>query len=205
MNRKWTALLLAMTFILSTVAPTMATAETGKTDSGKTAAVSVEKPKKEKSKFAALVDKLIGVKEAISGEKKEKPLKDTGTDTPKAGENPAAGGDQQNENSGTPQTEKFDISFIVKDDTGVVTGAKLKITKGDEVVEKPWDSEKTSKEFSLEPGVYKLEMTIAPEGYKVAKAIDFKVTDKGEIKGIDSAELKELETKGGKKVLVMKV
>lgn len=46
MNRKWTALLLAMTFILSTVAPTMAMAETGKTGSGKTAAVSVEKPKK---------------------------------------------------------------------------------------------------------------------------------------------------------------
>ena len=97
MNRKVTALLLAMTFILSTMAPTMAMAETGKTGT-KTTAVSVEKPK-EKSKFAAFVEKLIGVKEAIGGDKKEKPLKDTGTDTPKAGEDPAAGGDQQNENS----------------------------------------------------------------------------------------------------------
>lgn len=208
MNRKWTALLLAMTFILSTVAPTLATAETGKTGSGKTAAVSVEKPKKEKSKFAALVDKLIGVKEAISG-KKETPLKETGTGTPDAGENNAAGGDQQNENSGKSKADKVEISFIVKDsekdDSDGLTGAKLKISKDDEEVEKPWDSEKNPKEFSLEPGVYKLEMTKAPEGYKVAKAIDFEVTDKGEIEGIDSAELKELETKKGKKVLVMKV
>ena len=203
MNRKLTALLLAMTFILSTMAPTMAMAETGKTGT-KTTAVSVEKPK-EKSKFAAFVEKLIGVKEAIGGDKKEKPLKDTGTDTPKAGEDPAAGGDQQNENSGTPQTEKFDISFIVKDGTEVVTGAKLKISKDDKKIGEPWDSEKTSKEFSLEPGVYKLEMTKAPDGYKVAKAIDFKVTDEGEIESVDSAELKELETKEGKKVLVMKV
>lgn len=203
MNRKWTALLLAMTFILSTVAPTMATAETGKTGSEKTAAVSVEKPK-EKSKFAAFVDKLKGVKEAISG-KKETPLKETGTGTPDAGENNAAGGDQQNENSGKSKADKVEISFIVKDDTGAVTGAKLRILKGVEVVEKPWDSEKTSKEFSLEPGVYKLEMTEALKGYKKADPIKFEVTDKGEIKGIDSAELKELETKEGKKVLVMKV
>ncbi len=211
MNRKWTALLLAMTFILSTVAPTMATAETGKTGSEKTAAVSVEKPKKEKSKFAALVDKLIGVKEAISGEKKETPLKETGTESTDPAKEPTDGKDKQNEDHGTSEAVKVEISFIVKDDTKgtegteAVTGAKLRILKGDKEVEKPWDSEKNPKEFSLEPGVYKLEMTEALKGYKKADPIKFEVTDKGEIKGIDSAELKELETKEGKKVLVMKV
>ncbi len=211
MNRKWTALLLAMTFILSTVAPTMATAETGKIGSGKTAAVSVEKPKKEKSKFAALVDKLIGVKEAISGEKKETPLKETGTESTDPAKEPTDGKDKQNEDHGTSEAVKVEISFIVKDDTKgtegteAVTGAKLRILKGDKEVEKPWDSEKNPKEFSLEPGVYKLEMTEALKGYKKADPIKFEVTDKGEIKGIDSAELKELETKEGKKVLVMKV
>lgn len=74
MNRKWTALLLAMTFILSTVVPAAATAQTGKAGSGKTAAVSVEKPRKEKSKFAAFVEKLFGVKDA-KDDKEEKTLK----------------------------------------------------------------------------------------------------------------------------------
>lgn len=201
MNRKLTALLLAMTFILSTMAPTMAAAETGKAGSGKTAAVSVENPKKEKSIFETFVEKLIGVKEAIGGDKKEKPLKDTGTDTPKAGEDPAAGGDQQNENSGTPQTEKFDISFIVKDGTEVVTGAKLKISKDDKEIGEPWDSEKNPKEFSLEPGVYKLEMTEALKGYKKVDPIKFEVATDGKIK-VNNEELKQ---ENGKNVLVMTV
>lgn len=209
MNRKWTALLLAMTFILSTVAPTMATAETGKIGSGKTAAVSVEKPKKEKSKFAAFVDKLKGVKEAISGEK-EKPLKDTGTESMDPAKEPAVT-DPKDEKSPNddkakdPKEVSAKISFSVSDGSKELPGATLQILEGETKKEGPWDSEKTPKEFSLEPGVYKLEMTKAPDGYKVAKAIDFKVTDNGEIKGIDSAELKELETKEGKKVLVMKV
>lgn len=197
MNRKWTALLLAMTFILSTVAPTMAMAETGKTGSGKTAAVSVEKPKKEKSKFAALVAKVLGTKEEKNTESTDSAKAD-GNVTNQA--DPGKGAAKQN-----PGKVPVKISFIVKHGTEVVTGAKLKISKGEEEVEKPWDSEKTSKEFLLEPGVYKLEMTKAPEGYEVAKAIDFTVTDKGEIEGVGSVELKELETKEGKKVLVMKV
>lgn len=202
MKRKWTALLLAMTFILSTVAPTMATAETGKTGSGKMAAVSVEKPKKEKSKFAALVDKLIGVKEAISGDKKETPLKETGTGTPDAGENNAAGGDQQNENSGKSKADKVEISFIVKDDTGAVTGAKL------EYVESPDSSspkrhaiEDASKAIKLEAGEYQLEMTEVPKGYKKADPIKFEVTSDGKIK----VNNKEQKQEDGKNVLVMKV
>lgn len=200
MNRKVTALLLAMTFILSTMAPTMAMAETGKTGTNKAAAVSVEKPKKGKWKLATLVAKVLGTKEETTNEST-----DSVGDPAKKEEQEGspAGGKKKDQ-----EKKSAKISFIVKDGTKgteVVTGAELKISKDDKEIGKPWDSEKNPKEFSLEPGVYKLEMTKAPEGYKVAKAIDFKVTDKGEIVGIDSAELKELETKEGKKVLVMKV
>lgn len=205
MNRKLTALLLAMTFILSTMAPTMAAAETGKAGTNKTASVSVEKPKKEKSKFAAFVEKLIGVKEAKGGDKKETgteptdPAKDPAVTDPKDEKSPA------DDEAKDPKEVSAKISFSVSDGSKELPGATLQILEGETKKEGPWDSEKTSKEFSLEPGVYKFEMTKAPEGYKVAKAIDFKVTDKGEILGIDSAELKELETKEGKNILVMKV
>ena len=206
MNRKWTALLLAMTFILSTVAPTMAMAETGKTGSGKTAAVSVEKPK-EKSMFETFVEKLVGVKETISGEKKETPLKETGTESTDPAKEPTDGKDKQNEDHGTSEAVKVEISFIVKDDTKgtegteAVTGAKLRILKGDKEVEKPWDSEKNPKEFSLEPGVYKLEMTEALKGYKKVDPIKFEVATDGKIK-VNNEELKQ---ENGKNVLVMTV
>lgn len=187
------------------MAPTMAMAETGKTGT-KTTAVSVEKPKKGKWKLATLVAKVLGTKEEGKDDKSDS--------TDGSSEGKPAGGEEKKEATPAGDDKKdqekkpVEISFIVKDGTKgteVVTGAELKISKDDKEIGKPWDSEKNPKEFSLEPGVYKLEMTKAPEGYKVAKAIDFKVTDKGEIVGIDSAELKELETKEGKKVLVMKV
>lgn len=201
MNRKLTALLLAMTFILSTMAPTMAAAETGKTGT-KTTAVSVEKPKKEKSKFAAFVEKLIGVKEAIGGDKKETPLKEEKTETPKSGEDSAENNEEEpGKGSESTQADKFDISFIVKDGTEVVTGAKLKISKDDKEIGEPWDSEKNPKEFSLEPGVYKLEMTEALKGYKKVDPIKFEVATDGKIK-VNNEELKPVD---GKNILVMKV
>lgn len=57
MKRKLTALLLAMTFVFATVAPTVANGP-AKVSANKTATVSVEKSKKEKSKFGAFIDKL---------------------------------------------------------------------------------------------------------------------------------------------------
>lgn len=202
MNRKLTALLLAMTFILSTMAPTMAAAETGKAGSGKTAAVSVENPKKEKSIFETFVEKLIGVKEAIGGDKKETPLKEEKTETPKSGEDSAENKEEEpDKGSESTQADKFDITFIVKDGTEVVTGAKLKISKDDKEIGEPWDSEKNPKEFSLEPGVYKLEMTEALKGYKKVDPIKFEVATDGKIK-VNNEELKQ---ENGKNVLVMTV
>lgn len=205
MNRKLTALLLAMTFILSTMAPTMAAAETGKAGTNKTAAVSVEKPKKEKSKFAAFVEKLIGVKEAIGGDKKE-----TGTDTAEPGnadgnvqgdnkpgkEDPAKGGDTKDQ-----EKKSVDITFSVSDGSKELPGAKLKVLKGEEEVEKPWDSEETAKTIKLEAGDYELIMVTPPDKYKKAESVKFKVTDDGKIM-VNNEELKPVD---GKNILVMKV
>lgn len=203
MNRKLTALLLAITFILSTMAPTMAMAETGKTDTKTTAAVSVEKPKKGKWKLATLVAKVLGTKEekteTSDPAKKETEKKDS--------EGKGTGTEETDKDDKKKDQEKIsvDISFIVKDGTEVVTGAKLKVLKGDKEFGEPWDSEKTSKEFSLEPGDYELVMVTPPDKYKKADSIKFKVTDAGKIEGVDSPELKELVTEGEKNVLVMKV
>lgn len=203
MNRKWTALLLAMTFILSTVAPTMATAETGKTGSEKTAAVSVEKPKKGKWKLAALVAKVLGVKEDATlkeekTETKDPAKKETGNQgTTKEQEN----NDKPGTGSESQQTDKFDIFFSVSDGSKELSGAKLKISKGKEEVEKPWDTKETSTAFKLEAGDYELVMVTPPEGFKMAEPIKFKVTEKGEIE-VDKEVLKLVD---GKNVLVMKV
>ena len=204
MNRKLTALLLAMTFILSTMAPTVAAAETGKTDTKTTAAVSVEKPKKGKWKLATLVAKVLGVQEdaTLKEEKTETSdpaKKDPEKNTP-VGEDPAKGGEPKDQ-----EKKSVDISFIVKDGTEAVSGAKLEILKGGKEVGEPWNSEKTSKELSLEPGDYELVMVTPPDKYKKADSIKFKVTDAGKIEGVDSPELKELVTEDGKNVLVLKV
>lgn len=204
MNRKLTALLLAMTFILSTMAPTVAAAETGKTDTKTTAAVSVEKPKKGKWKLATLVAKVLGVKEdeALKEEKPETPKPNDGPTE----DNSAAGENNQNEGSGkgseSAQTKMFDIFFSVSDGSKELKDAKL------QYVESPGSSspkthaiEDASKAIKLEEGEYQLEMTEAPKGYKKADPIKFEVTDKGEIKVND----KVLTPEEGKNVLVMMV
>lgn len=207
MNRKLTALLLAMTFILSTMAPTMAAAETRKTGT-KTTAVSVEKPKKEKWKLATLVAKVLGIKEDAKSE---------ADGTEKAdGKDPAKKEDEKNNDDGgkAPDAEEpgkddkkdqekasVEISFIVKDGTEAVSGAKLKILKGEEEVQKPWNSEETDKTIKLEAGDYELVMVTPPDKYKKAESVKFKVTDDGKIM-VNNEELKPVD---GKNILVMKV
>ena len=197
MNRKWTALLLAMTFILSTVVPSAATAQTGKAGSGKTAAVSVEKPKKGKSKFAAFVEKLLGVKDA-KDDKKEKTLKKTTPATTDSGSNNGSNGESgkmsvqdqparvdalQNENSGkdknnennTKEEDKVKFTFSLIDESGKnLSGAFFSLTneavKDDSKQEIRWASDKNPKELELEPGKYQLKMIVPPEGYKESSA-----------------------------------
>lgn len=213
MNRKLTALLLAMTFILSTMAPTVAAAETGKTDTKTTAAVSVEKPKKEKSIFDAFVDKLIGVKEAIGGDKKETPLKEKNSDTTEPGngssENNADKGTEKKKEDAATGSEKakaedkFKIFFSLQNSSGEnLDGAILRIVnENNHKQEDIWTSGKKPIDVSLPPGKYIFEHRVAPMGYKLAKPISFEVAEDGTVKNADN-HLKKINNED---VLVLEV
>lgn len=208
MNRKLTALLLAMTFILSTMAPTMAMAETGKAGT-KTTAASVEKPKKEKSKFAAFVEKLIGVKEAKGGDKKETPLKEEKTETPKSGEDSAENKEEEPDNGKAekePVKVPAKISFIVKDDSDELTGAELQyvmIKDGSEGESK--DIKNTSEVIELAQGKYKFKMTKAPKDHKVAKEFTLEITEEGKIKNATEQPFEIKDGEDGSKILLLTV
>ena len=210
MNRKWTALLLAMTFILSTVAPTMATAETGKTGSGKTAAVSVEKPKKGKWKLATLVAKVLGVKEDAKSEadgaekadgkdpakKEDEKNNDDGGKAPDA-EEPGKGDKKKD------QEKKYDILFSVQNSSGEnLDGAILRIVdyKNHKKVAE-WTSGKRPLQVSLSSGKYIFNQGTSIEGYKIADSIEFEIGKDGNVLGAD-VHLKEIN---GEKVLVLEV
>ncbi len=201
MNRKWTALLLAMTFILSTVVPAAATAQTGKAGSGKTAAVSVEKPKKEKTRFAAFVEKLFGAKDA-KDDKEETTLKKTTPAKTDSGSNNGSNGESgkmsvQDQPARVSASEAKDtvhgeeksakISFSVSDGTKEVSEAKLKYTKK---VEGKWGKAKDIKNalevYDLKPGVYKLELAEKLDGYKEPSPIEFTVDNSGGVTGGDN-------------------
>lgn len=205
MKRKWKALLLAMTFILSTVAPTMAAAETGKAGTNKTASVSVEKPKKEKSKFAAFVEKLIGVKEAKGGDKKETgteptdPAKDPAVTDPKDEKSPA--GDEAK--ASTEVTAK--ISFIVKDGSNELDGAKLQYVMIKDGSEGEPKNIKTSEVIELAQGKYKFKMTKAPDGYKEAKEFTLEISEDGKIKDATEQPFEIKDGEDGSKILVLTV
>ena len=208
MNRKLTALLLAMTFILSTMAPTMAMAETGKS-SGKTAAVSVEKPKKGKWKLATLVAKVLGAKEDAKSDEKETPLKEEETETPKSGEG-SAEKKEEKPDKGKEEKEPVKvpakISFIVKDDSNELTGAELQyvMIKGDSK-EDPKDIKDTKSVLTLEPAKYEFKMTKAPDGYKEAKEFTLEITEEGKIKDASKQPFEIKDGKEGSKILVLKV
>lgn len=205
MNRKWTALLLAMTFILSTVAPTMATAETGKTGSEKTAAVSVEKPKKGKWKLATLVAKVLGVKEDGKDEKSDSAY---GSSEAK----PAVGKEEKQEDSDKVEKKEESvkipakISFSVSDGSKELTGAELQyVMIKDDSKEDPKDINDTKTVLTLEPAKYEFKMTKAPDGYKKAKEFTLEITKDGEIKDAKKLPFEIKDGKEGSKILVLKV
>lgn len=203
MNRKLTALLLAMTFILSTMAPTMAMAETGKTGT-KTTAVSVEKPKKGKWKLATLVAKVLGTKEETKNESTE-PADGSSEDKP-------AGGEEKKEDSAKVEKEEESvkipakISFIVKDDSDELTGAELQyvmIKDGSEG--EPKNIKNTSEVIELAQGKYEFKMTKVPDGYEKAKEFTLEITEEGKIKDASKQPFEIKDGKEGSKILVLKV
>lgn len=210
MNRKWTALLLAMTFILSTVAPTMATAETGKIGSGKTAAVSVEKPKKGKWKLATLVAKVLGVKEdgkseadgAEKADGKDPTKKEDEKNNDDGGKAPDAE-DPGKDDKKKDQEKKYDILFSVQNSSGEnLDGAILRIVdyKNHKKVAE-WTSGKRPLQVSLSSGKYIINQGTSIEGYKIADSIEFEIGKDGNVLGAD-VHLKEIN---GEKVLVLEV
>lgn len=208
MNRKLTALLLAVTFVLSTMAPTVAAAETGKTDTKTTAAVSVEKPKKGKWKLATLVAKVLGTKEETENEPTE-PAEGSSEDKSVDGkekkkEEPGKGEEEEPVN--VPAKISFFVKDSKKDDSDGLDGAELQYVKikGD-LKEDPKDIKDTKSVLTLEPAKYEFKMTKAPDGYKEAKDFTLEITKDGEIKDANKLPIEIKDGKEGSKILVLKV
>lgn len=193
MKRKLTALLLAMTFVFATVAPTMAASKQTNASSNKTAAVSVEKSKKEKSKVGAFFVKLLPGKKDKADEKMEVASERTMMKAPKP-----KGKD------GTPDPEKkdkFDVYFCVRNKDGdYLDGAILHVINDEDRSDvHEWSSGKTLSKLSLAAGSYSFLQWVPARGYKTGETIKFKVTEDGKVEDAGD-QLKEID---GKKVLVI--
>lgn len=191
MKRKLTALLLAMTFVFATVAPTVANGS-AKASANKTATVSVEKSKKEKNKFGAFIAKLLpGNKDKAEKETKvagaRKALK-----APGISQEDARGDEEEN--------ETFVIYFGVRNKDGAyLDGARLiVVNEKDRSNPIVWSSGKKPSMLSLAAGNYKFLQEVPARGYKSGDPIDFTITAEGKVEG----PAKNLEKFKGKDMLV---
>ncbi|MCU6786245.1 MSCRAMM family protein [Aedoeadaptatus acetigenes] len=192
MKRKLTALLLAMTFVFATVAPTMAASKQANASSNKTATVSVEKSKRRRKPLAA-VKSLFSVKEDKPDEER------VGAGKRKMMKAPEPKGKDE-----TPDPEKketFDIYFAVRNKDGdYLDGATLLVVdEKDRSNLKPWSSGRTPTKRSLAAGNYKFLQEVPIRGYKSGEPIDFTVTADGKVEGAD----KNLGEFDGKNMLVI--
>ena len=193
MKRKLTALLLAMTFVFATVAPTVANGP-AKASENKTATVSVEKSK-DRGKVGAFFAKLLpGNKDKAEKETKvagaRKALKAPGTSQ----EDPT--GDKE-------EKDKFDVYFCVRNkDDDYLEGATLRIVKDtDQSVVEEWSSARKPNDFSLESGSYSFLQWVPARGYKQGEPVHFTITDLGKVEVKDAGNnLKEFN---GKDMLVI--
>lgn len=186
MKRELTALLLAMTFVFATVAPTLAASKQASASSNKTATVSVEKSGKEKSKEGTFFAKLLPRKKARSSKIKMM-------------EAPKPEGDDEQKDS--EERDKFDVYFCVRNKDGdYLDGATLLVVdEKDRSNLKPWSSGRTPTKRSLAAGNYKFLQEVPARGYKSGEPIDFTVTADGKVEGAD----KNLEKFDGKDMLVI--
>lgn len=186
MKRKLTALLLAMTFVFATVAPTMAASKQTNASSKKTTTVSVENSGKEKSKEGTFFAKLLPRKKARSSKMKM-------MEAPKP-----KGDDGQNDQE---KKDKFDVYFCVRNKDGeYLDGATLLVVdEKDRSNPKKWSSGKIPTKRSLEAGNYKFLQEVPARGYKSGEPIDFTITADGKVEGAD----KNLEKFDGKDMLVI--
>ena len=179
MKRKLTALLLAMTFVFATVAPTVANGS-AKVSANKTATVSVEKSKKEKSKFGSIIDKLTA---PVKSMRKTEGSRETIKKTLKASETTDDETQADDTTTLTKKQKTFEIPFTVRNKSDKdVDGAEAEIIdKGDQTVKKEWTSGATPFVFSLKAGTYSFKLRTVPMGYKYENSIDFKIDEDGKI------------------------
>lgn len=192
MKRKLTALLLAMTFVFATVAPTMAASKQANASSNKTATVSVEKSK-DRGKLGAFIEKLLPGKKNKADEERE------GAGKRKMMKAPAP--KREDEQKGSEENETFDIYFAVRNKDGVyLDRATLRVVdKKDLSNPTEWSSGKTPSKLSLAAGNYEFLQWVPARGYKSGEPIDFTVTADGKVEGAGD----QLEEIDGKKVLVL--
>lgn len=192
MKRQLTALLLAMTFVLATVSPTLA-AKPAKESGNRTATVSVEKPRKEKSRVGAFLAKLLPSKSMRSTEGSR--------ETSRTVVNAPAPSSEE-ETQGAEAVKEFKNLFSLLDESGKnIDGAGLRIVKdgSDHGIVEHWTSGQSEIEVSLPAGKYIFENSSVTPGYKQAKPVSFEVNSEGTITGADD----HLKVIGKKKVLVL--
>lgn len=223
MKRKLTALLLAMTFVFATVAPTMAASKHANGSANKTATVSVERSKRRFRPLKAVVQLFSNKKEEsvksddvaakkVTQENTEN--KDNGgndgssdeQDKPKE-EKKSGESDQENDKKDEEETNpekkfktaKFTFSLI-NESKEELADAKFQIVRKDVKPEKIWDNKDASSELELEPGSYEFRLADKLKGYKKPVAIEFKIGKSGEV----SLEGGSLTIKKDKYLLIMK-
>lgn len=202
MKRKLTALLLAMTFVFATVAPTMAASKQANASSNKTATVSVEKSKRRFRPLKA-VARFLSAKEDKDDENKV--LKEKNQEIPEKKDNGGNDGssdekdkpkeekksgesDQENEKKDEEETnpeEKFKTAkftfSLINESKEELADAKFQIVRKDVKPEKIWENKDASSELELEPGSYEFRLADKLKGYKKPAAIEFKIGKSGEV------------------------
>lgn len=229
MKRKLTALLLAMTFVFATVAPTMAASKQASASSNKTATVSVEKSKRRWKPLKAVVqlfsnkkddaneNKVLKEKKQENPEKKDnggqKDLPDepdniTETEKPGEGEPKKDPADDEkiekdpkvDENK---DEEKYNTTFRLSDEHDKeLVDAKLEILNEDGTSVEKWDSKEKPEELKLPAGKYVFRMSDKLKGYKIPLEIKFEITKSGEVTYTHNG--KTITLKKENRVLIMK-
>lgn len=190
MKRKLTALLLAMTFVFATVAPTMAASKQASASSNKTATVSVEKSKRRFRPLKAVVQLFSNKKEEsvksddvaakkVTQENSEN--KDNGgndgssdeKDKPKEEKKSGEKDEVKQEEETKVEPVEFTFSLIGESNeqlSGAAFTLKNVTNKDASELKDTWITDGNSRKLKLEPGKYQLKMTERPKGYKETSA-----------------------------------
>lgn len=188
MKRKLTALLLAMTFVFATVAPTLAASKQANASSNKTATVSVEKSKRRWKPLKA-VARFLSAKEDKDDEKAEVADDNTPLKAPDS-----KGEEKQKD---PEKKDEFKNLFSLLDESGKnIDGAGMRIVKegGDHDIVARWTSGQSPIEVSLPAGKYIFVNSSVTPGYKPAEPVSFEVNSEGKITGADD-HVKEIDKK----------